>query len=93
MDPQEVRSVSVDVRTVNGQLLIKITNTYNGTVKHLDGRYHTTKDTPCHGIGLQNIKKVMAACGGYINIEHNQKTFTLMAAFPSAFDETSLETR
>ena len=86
LEAPEVRSLSVEARTVNGQLLIKITNTYNGTMNQEDGRYLSTKEKPYHGIGLQNIKKVMAANGGYVKTEYSQTVFTLMAAFPEAGD-------
>jgi hypothetical protein len=76
------RSVSLEAMTVNGQLLIKVTNDYGGTVNQADGRYLTTKEKPYHGIGLQNIRKVVGACGGYTKTEHSETVFTLMAAFP-----------
>ncbi len=81
-DPAATRSVAVEAKTVGGQLLIKITNTYNGTVSQMGERYLTTKEEPYHGIGLQNIKKVVDAYGGYVKTEHNKTAFTMMAAFP-----------
>ncbi len=76
------RFVSIEAGTMNGQLLIKIVNSYNGTVKQTDGQYLSSKETPSHGIGLQNIQKVVKACGGYVKTEHSEMVFTLMAAFP-----------
>ena len=82
MEPAAARSVSIEAKTVGSRLLIKITNTYNGTVSQMGSRYFTTKEEPYHGIGLQNIKKVVDAYGGYIKTEHNETTFTILAAFP-----------
>lgn len=84
----EARFVSAEARTVNGQLLVKITNAYNGVLNQEDGRYLTTKSTPCHGIGLQNIEKVVNACKGFVKTEHNGSVFTLMAAFPESRADT-----
>ncbi len=86
----DARCVSVKARIVNGQLLIKITNTYNGTVNEADGQYLTTKEKPYHGIGLKNIKKVVDTYGGYVKTEHNETGFTLMVAFPEARADASL---
>ena len=80
----EARFVSAEARTINGQLLVKITNAYNGILNQEDDRYLTTKSTPYHGIGLQNIEKVVNACRGFVKTEHNGKVFTLMAAFPES---------
>lgn len=89
IDTKEVRSIQVEARTVNQQLLIKITNTYNGIVNQEDGRLISTKETPYHGIGLQNIKKVVATYGGYVKTEFTQTIFTLMVAFPESSSDTS----
>lgn len=78
----KARFVSAEARTLNGQLLVKITNAYDGVLNQADGRYLTTKNTPCHGIGLQNIEKVVNACRGFVKTEHNGTVFTLMVAFP-----------
>jgi len=32
---------------------------------------------------MQNIKKVVEACGGFVKTEHIGKVFALMAAFPN----------
>ncbi len=84
----EARFVSAEARIVNGQLLVKITNAYNGVLNQEDGRYLTTKNTPFHGIGLQNIEKVVNTCKGFVKTEHNGTVFTLMAAFPESRADT-----
>ena len=82
LENPEARFVSAEARAVKGQLLIKITNAYNGFLNQRDDRYLTTKDSPYHGIGLQNIKKVVDAYKGFVKTEHSGTVFTLMAAFP-----------
>ena len=80
----DARSVLAEARMIGGQLLIKITNTYNGTVIAVGDTFLTTKAEPFHGIGMKNMKKVLDSYGGYVKLENNQKEFTLMAAFPES---------
>lgn len=84
LDPKEIRYVSVEARIVSNQFLIKITNTFNGIVKQEDGHIISTKETPYHGIGLQNIRKVVMANKGYVKTNYTHNLFTLMIAFPEA---------
>lgn len=80
----EARFISVEARNVNNQFFIKITNTFDGIVKQEGSRFISTKDTPYHGIGLQNISKVVSANKNYIKTEYTDSLFTLMVAFPDA---------
>lgn len=82
LDNTSERFISNEVKALNKHLLIKIENSYNGNLNVQDGNYLSTKSEKSGGIGLQNIKKVVEAYGGFIKIEHNGKVFTLMAAFP-----------
>ncbi|MBR0600276.1 sensor histidine kinase [Sinanaerobacter chloroacetimidivorans] len=82
----QTRYVAAEARNINGQFLIKITNTYNGIVNQRDGSLLSTKIGASHGLGLQNIKKVVNACGGIVKTEHNAETFTLMVALPVSYD-------
>lgn len=81
-----IRLISVEARTMNNQLLIKIENSYNGCLNMQDGSYLSTKSGKFHGIGMQNMKKVVETYGGFIKTEHNGKIFTLMSAFPNPWD-------
>ncbi|HEX3039048.1 MAG TPA: ATP-binding protein [Caproiciproducens sp.] len=87
LENPEARFVSAEARTVNGQLLIKIANAYNGLLNQRDGHYISTKSGGLHGIGLQSIKKVVGAYKGFVKMEHSQTVFTLMAAFPDPLAE------
>ncbi|HEX3075245.1 MAG TPA: GHKL domain-containing protein [Lachnospiraceae bacterium] len=79
---KEEKYVLAEARRVNGLLLFKVENSYNGILTLREGNYLTTKSDGYHGIGLQNVKKVVETYGGYIEIEHSGKTFILMIAFP-----------
>jgi hypothetical protein len=79
------RFVAAEARQVNGQFLIRITNSFNGLTKQQEGDYLTTKSGGDHGIGLQNIRRVVEACGGFMKTEHSGGAFSLMAAFPEPY--------
>ena len=81
LENPEERYVSVEVKNINGQLLIKITNTYNNELKQRDILL-STKSGRDHGIGFKNIKKVVDAYGGFVKIEHSETVFSLMVSFP-----------
>jgi len=83
LDNSKVRFISMEARTINGQMLMKIENSYNGILKMKDDSYISTKGGEFHGIGIKNIKNVIENCGGFVKTEHNGKVFTLMAAFPN----------
>lgn len=83
----QTRYVTVEARDINGQLLIKIINTYNGIVNLREDRLLSTKSGSHHGMGLQNIKKVVEADGGIVRCDYNTNTFTLMVALPSTFEK------
>jgi len=77
------RFISVEVRYMKGQLLVKIQNSFNGIVDKRDKDYYSTKSSPYHGFGLWNIHKVADTYDGFVKIEHSTSVFTLMAAFPN----------
>ncbi|WP_242833074.1 sensor histidine kinase [Desulfosporosinus acidiphilus] len=83
LDNPGARFLAAEARTVNSQLLLKIENAYNGSLNIQDRGYRSTKSGEFHGMGLQNIKKVVEACGGFVKTQHSGKVFTLMAAFPN----------
>lgn len=82
MDTSEIRFVSVEVRTMKGQLLLKVKNSYNGSLEIRDGKFISAKGGKSHGIGIINIKKVMESYGAFLKIKYDEKEFTLMTAVP-----------
>ncbi|MBW7571959.1 sensor histidine kinase [Caproiciproducens faecalis] len=79
----DARFMSVEVRTINGQLLFKVENSFNGCLKMKDDSYLSTKNGEFHGIGMRNIKKVVESYKGFVKAENDGKVFSLMAAFPN----------
>jgi len=82
MNPSIMQFVSIKSRVMKGQRLIKVENSHKGELEIKNGRYVSSKSGNSHGLGIGNIEKVVEAYGGFIEIEHNDKVFTLMAAIP-----------
>jgi len=82
LDNQQKRFVSVEARTINNQLLIKIENSYDGCLTLQNGGFVSTKREKSHGLGMKNIKRIVEANGEFIKTAYDGSLFTLMAAFP-----------
>lgn len=82
LDNKQDRFVSVEARTINNQLLIKIENSYDGCLTLQNGGFVSTKREKSHGLGMKNIKRIVEANGGFIKTAYDGSLFTLMAAFP-----------
>ncbi len=86
LEVHQTRYVAAEARSITDQFLIKITNTYDGIVNQRDDSLLSIKGGASHGLGLQNIKKVVNASGGIVKTEHSAETFTLMVALPCSSD-------
>lgn len=86
LDDPKMRFVSVEAGTINGLFLIKVGNSYDGCLNVQNGEFITTKSESSHGLGIKNIRRVVDANKGFLKIEHDKKTFTLMTAFPANSD-------
>ncbi len=84
LDKSAVLLIAVEARAANGQLLIKIENSYNDLLIQKDGCYLSSKNSSAHGLGLRSIQMVVDTCGGFLKTEHSGTTFTLMTAFPNS---------
>ena len=82
MEKTEVRVISMEAGSKNGQFLLKFRNTYRDKLDIRDGHYISSKEEKSHGLGIKNMEKVVEAYGGFIKIEHKEKEFTLMTAIP-----------
>ncbi len=82
MDASQPRFVSINSEAMKGQRLIKVINSYGGELNIKDGNYITIKDGNSHGYGIHNMIKVVESYGGVVIFEHNDSSFTFMAAIP-----------
>ena len=70
--------INLKIKYDKGRLLIQMDNPYTGTISEEDGRILTTdSDHENHGIGLQNIRKVILKYDGIINIDHESNVFSV----------------
>ncbi|MDD3173204.1 MAG: GHKL domain-containing protein [Herbinix sp.] len=83
MNPSLPRFVSIKSDRMKGQRLIKVINSYGGALKIKDGKYITIKDGNSHGFGIHNIIKVVESYRGFVKLEHDDSSFTFMAAIPN----------
>ncbi|MHB8129247.1 MAG: sensor histidine kinase [Mobilitalea sp.] len=82
MDLSMIRYVSIEAEIMKGLQLIKVKNSYQGQLEMNEGRYVSSKQGDSHGLGIQNIEKVVEAYNGLVKIEHEDMVFTVMAAIP-----------
>lgn len=83
MDSMNHPFILVEIRVLQGQCLIKISNSYEGEIHQKNGKYLSSKSG--HGLGISNIEKVIEAYKGYTKIEHDGSVFTLMVAIPENY--------
>ena len=70
--------INIIAKYDKGRLLLHIDNPYEGEIHEDKGRLLTTKtDKDNHGLGLNNVKKVVQKYNGTINIDYNQNVFSV----------------
>lgn len=83
MKIDEDRFIGVTIHIYKQSLFISVKNHYNGQIRHINSEYFTTKkNTHGHGLGLKNINYVIQKYNGSLNIEHDQKEFTISIIIP-----------
>lgn len=76
----ERRYLSVEIFVKTGILFLFIENSYCGNVIKRQEKYKTTqKDADHHGVGLENVRKMIDMCGGEININNTKDIFKVEA--------------
>ncbi|WP_297992682.1 GHKL domain-containing protein [uncultured Clostridium sp.] len=68
--------IDLNIISENNRLIIKISNTTNGKLKYIDGKFLSTKNKGIHGIGLSQVDEVVKKYNGYINRKHENNIFT-----------------
>ncbi len=76
----ERKYLGIELYTKAGILLLFIENSYSGNIIKRNEKFKSTqKDTASHGIGLENVRKIIDKCGGEINITNIEDTFKVEA--------------
>ena len=64
----------------NGLLFMKVSNSYNGTIKKSGKELATSKtDKSLHGLGLKNVRKALSHYNGTLEISTENTNFTVSA--------------
>lgn len=72
--------LNVEIYVKSGILFLFIENSYSGNVIKRKEKFKTTqKDAARHGIGLENVRKMIDMCGGEINISNTEDIFKVEA--------------
>ena len=80
--PQDKRTISLHVKTVDGMLLVRESNYYADDILFEDGIPLTTKeDKRYHGYGIQSIKYICDRYDGELNISAEGSVFTISLVF------------
>ncbi|MDD3279255.1 MAG: GHKL domain-containing protein [Lachnospiraceae bacterium] len=68
--------LGVNIRNKQGILFVFIENSYQGEVMEKNDKFLTSQENATiHGIGLENVRKIVQMSGGEMEISHDQKRF------------------
>lgn len=74
--PGQERFLSVKLLYNRGRLVIRVVNPFQGNVPYEGGKIVTSSgDKAHHGYGLKNVRKVVDAYGGFMEIRHEEQVF------------------
>lgn len=75
---EDNRVLNIQIKYDRGRIVIKIENTFNGMVLKKGNRMLTTKkDQNNHGIGLENVERVVNKYEGILDIEYSETVFSV----------------
>lgn len=78
------RFIRIRGKTVNETLYFEMENPMKGELKYEGAQLVTTKeDSDAHGLGLQNISKVLKKYQGQSHIDVRENIFTIQIIFPA----------
>lgn len=68
--------LEIDIQSKQGIMLIFVENSYSGEIVETDNKFRSSQmNLAIHGIGLENVKKIVQANGGEINIDYSDNRF------------------
>ncbi|WP_299994949.1 sensor histidine kinase [uncultured Clostridium sp.] len=68
--------IDLNIISASNKLIVKISNSTNGKVRYIEGKFLTTKKNGMHGIGINQVDEVVKKYNGYINRRHVNNIFT-----------------
>lgn len=82
----EGRLVHLAVFAQDSFVMVRVENTFDGTVHRRNGHLLTRKREPGHGYGLRNIRAAAERYGGSVSIDSGRQWFALRVLFPRPRD-------
>ena len=75
-EKSEEKYLKIDIQTKKGIMLIHVKNSYSGRIIETGNKIQTSqKEVAIHGIGLENVKKIVKSNGGEIEIGYTENYF------------------
>lgn len=72
----EEKYLKIDIQTKKGIMLIHVKNSYSGRIIETGNKIQTSqKEVAIHGIGLENVKKIVKSNDGEIEIGYTENYF------------------
>jgi hypothetical protein len=72
----EEKYLSIRLQLKRGIFLLFVENSYSGQIMEKDNKFKTSQpDTAIHGIGLKNVKNIVAKEEGELNISYTKERF------------------
>ncbi len=67
----------IKVKTIKngGTIIFSVINTLQDPPLLIDGKYRTTKEGQCHGMGIENVKEIVNKYGGTCAIRYDKEQF------------------
>lgn len=74
----EEKYLQINIQAKKGIVLIFVENSYSGKIIEQDNKFKTSQEmVSIHGLGLENVKKIVEANGGEISINYGASRFTV----------------
>lgn len=86
----EGRLLQLAVFAQDSFVMLRVENTFDGTVRRHNGQYLTRKREPGHGYGLRNIHAAVQHYDGSVSIDASPQWFALRILFPRPQDGTDV---
>ena len=87
----QMRCIDIKTSITKGHLVIKMANSYSGSILRQGDRFVSSKSGDDHGIGLSSVKAVTAKYHGYCSIYCEQQVFKVAVSLK--LPETVAESR
>lgn len=74
--------LSVKINYSKGNVIITISNTYNGEIKEKNGTLLTSKNKENHGVGLKSVEEAVKRNDGHMKVYYDGKIFKITVLLP-----------